>query len=308
MTSKKIAISGDLGSGKSVTSKYIAEKLGYQYISTGEIQRQMAREKGISVLEMNKLADINSEVDKKIDETLIQINKSDGGYILDSRLAWFFVSTSLKIYLRTNLEITINRILFDKKRTSELYASREIARTEIIERKASENARFLIEYGIDCGNLSNYDLVIETTSVMPPDIGDTIIWLSQQESKEQLLSRNWVSPKFLFPTKSIKEFSSEKTAAALAQEPFDLTNKITCIYYEGYYFVVDGHKRASIALAKNIPLLPVDIITSENQPSYLNNLKDHIQEKYNRAFIHEWEDLHNFRFEIYPQLDFIPKL
>ena len=37
-----IAVSGPHGSGKSTTAKEVAEKLGYEYISAGELFRNMA--------------------------------------------------------------------------------------------------------------------------------------------------------------------------------------------------------------------------------------------------------------------------
>ena len=48
-----ITITGNLGSGKSSVAKILKEK-GYEYSSTGNIFRQLAMEKGLSVEEFNK--------------------------------------------------------------------------------------------------------------------------------------------------------------------------------------------------------------------------------------------------------------
>ena len=48
-----ITITGNLGSGKSSVAKILKEK-GYEYSSTGNIFRQLAMEKGMSVEAFNK--------------------------------------------------------------------------------------------------------------------------------------------------------------------------------------------------------------------------------------------------------------
>ena len=58
-----ITISGDLGGGKSVLANALVDYWGAEAYSTGTIQRKMAAERGISTLELNKLA----ETDKTID-------------------------------------------------------------------------------------------------------------------------------------------------------------------------------------------------------------------------------------------------
>ena len=42
----KISITGDLGSGKSTVAKQLAKDLGFDYISTGTIFREIAKEYG----------------------------------------------------------------------------------------------------------------------------------------------------------------------------------------------------------------------------------------------------------------------
>jgi guanosine-3',5'-bis(diphosphate) 3'-pyrophosphohydrolase len=44
---RHIAITGDLGSGKSSVAKIICQKAGYDYFSTGSLQRKLAAEKGM---------------------------------------------------------------------------------------------------------------------------------------------------------------------------------------------------------------------------------------------------------------------
>ncbi|MEZ4893525.1 MAG: cytidylate kinase family protein [Saprospiraceae bacterium] len=163
MQNSKITLTGDLGSGKSAVSKILCEKTGFEYISTGRIQRQLAQEMGVDTLEMNRLADTDPSIDERIDGIFISLNDDPKSYVIDSRMAWFFLPKSFKVYLQADVAVAAQRIIHDPARDSEVYGSQEEAVKKILARKASENARFLSKYGADCSNLDNFDIVINTT-------------------------------------------------------------------------------------------------------------------------------------------------
>jgi cytidylate kinase len=164
---KKITITGDLGSGKSALSRILCEKTGFEYVSTGQVQRKLALEMGMDTLEMNRRADTDPTIDERIDGIFVALNQDPNGYVVDSRLAWFFLPDSYKIYLQTDIQVAARRILQDPRRNSEQYADEAEAVRKISARKQSENARFLQKYGADCTELHNFDLVIDTTERTP---------------------------------------------------------------------------------------------------------------------------------------------
>jgi cytidylate kinase len=170
----KITLTGDLGSGKSVVSSRLCAATGYEYLSTGRIQRQLAAELGIDTLEMNRRADTDPTIDQRIDGVFLSLNSDPRGYVVDSRLAWFFIHTSFKVYLQVDTFVAAGRILSDPSRNSEQYTSVEEAVEKIRARKASENARFLAKYGADCANLHNFDVVIDTTHRTPDEVSALI--------------------------------------------------------------------------------------------------------------------------------------
>jgi len=49
-----ITMSGKNGSGKGTVSKLLAEKLGYEYISIGNMKRELATAMGMTISEFNK--------------------------------------------------------------------------------------------------------------------------------------------------------------------------------------------------------------------------------------------------------------
>lgn len=171
----KITLTGDLGSGKSVVSRILCEKTGFEYISTGRIQRQLAAELGLDTLEMNRRADSDPTIDQRIDGIFIDLGKNPGGYIIDSRMAWFFLPHSFKVYLKTDIRIAADRILGDPGRSSEQYASRDEAMEKLLARKKSENERFLLKYGADSTRLNQFDLVLDTSARTPDEVAAIIL-------------------------------------------------------------------------------------------------------------------------------------
>ena len=181
---KIITLTGDLGSGKSSVSKILIERLNYDYIHTGKIQREIADKYNMTTLELNKYAETHPEIDEEIDSTFKSLNDSTD-LIVDSRLAWFFIPKSFKVFLKTDVEVSARRILNDPKRGNEKYSSMEEAVNNINARKESENRRYMELYGADCSDLSNFDLVIDTSLNTPEEDANTILdeynlWLSSE--------------------------------------------------------------------------------------------------------------------------------
>ncbi len=171
-----ITITGDLGSGKSTVATMIAEKLKFHFFSTGELQRQLAAQKNIDTLSLNKLSESDRSIDEYIDNELKKINQAQSHYVIDSRLAWFFINHSFKVFLRVNIEIGAERILSDSDRMSEqINVSLNDKIVAIKERKQSENKRFYQLYNIQCSDMDNYDFIIDSTNKNPEEIADIII-------------------------------------------------------------------------------------------------------------------------------------
>jgi cytidylate kinase len=173
MAKKIISITGDLGSGKSTVSDILRKRLNYEYIYTGKIQREIARKYNMTTLELNEYAETHPEIDEEIDSTFKSLNES-ANLIVDSRLAWFFIPESFKVFLKTDLLVSANRISDDSQRENEKYLSKEDAVNKIIARKTSENKRYMELYGADCSDLSNFNIIVDTSSIAPEKVADMI--------------------------------------------------------------------------------------------------------------------------------------
>jgi cytidylate kinase len=182
---KIISITGDLGSGKSTVSHLLRERLGYDYIYTGKIQREIAKRYNMNTLELNKYSETHPEIDEEIDATFKSLNNLSH-LIVDSRLAWLFIPKSFKIFLQTDVNVSASRISSDKWRETENYTSQDDAIDKIIARKESEIKRYMNLYGVNCTDLSNFDLIIDTSFITPEEVANTVIaeyntWLVSAE-------------------------------------------------------------------------------------------------------------------------------
>ncbi|NLK86580.1 MAG: AAA family ATPase [Clostridiaceae bacterium] len=171
----KISITGDLGSGKSTVCKYLKETYGLNVYSIGQIQRSLAQKYNMDVLAFNKYMESHPEIDEEIDTELTMIGRRDENMVLDSRMAWHFVPDSFKVYLSVEPEEAARRVMNDQRGKVETYKGLEDAMNCLIERKKSENLRYISKYGVDCSKPENYDLIIDATSISVEQVAEMIM-------------------------------------------------------------------------------------------------------------------------------------
>ncbi|MEA2037937.1 MAG: cytidylate kinase family protein [Nanoarchaeota archaeon] len=174
-----ITIAGIAGSGKSTVAKLLAKKLKYKHYSTGDFMREMAKSKGLSLLELSKNAEKDKSIDKELDKRQIELGKKEDNFVIDSRLGWHFIPDSIKIFLDVELEEAAKRILKDK-REHEKYKHVKDSIEKIETRISSEEKRYKDYYGVDYKDRKNYDILIDTTNILPRKIVEDIIKIIKQ--------------------------------------------------------------------------------------------------------------------------------
>ncbi len=152
-----IAVSGLPGSGKSTLAKILADNLGLNYVSSGKLFREMAREKGMSLEEFTKYAELNHSIDKEIDHRALK-EAMKGCAVIDGHIAAWVVKkyAHLKIFLKASREVRARRV---SRRDRVPFKK---ALNQVVLRDESEVKRFREIYGIDMNDLSIFDLVINT--------------------------------------------------------------------------------------------------------------------------------------------------
>ncbi len=182
-----ITLSGQLGSGKSTIGKMLATRLDYTFYSTGSAQRKIAAERGLTTLELNKLSMTDSSIDEQIDSVFKELALQDENYIVDSRLGFFFIPSSLKVKLNVETKVAAERIFNDPSRSEEKkYNTVQEAEKSLLERRALEVERFKKLYHVDIDNEANFDLVIDTTGKTPDEIVNLILEKFKKFQKRRL--------------------------------------------------------------------------------------------------------------------------
>jgi len=179
-----ITITGRLGSGKSTVCGLLREKYGFEIYTTGVILRSLAEQKGMSTLEFNEFISNNeNNVDEMIDSGTKKIaaQKKGDKVVFDSRMAWYFVPDSFKVYLALDSLTAAKRIMKGGKRIGEEYSNAEEAAVALEMRANVERRRFLKLYNADLFDMNNFDLVMDTANQTPEQIAERIVKASERE-------------------------------------------------------------------------------------------------------------------------------
>ncbi|MFA6889324.1 MAG: cytidylate kinase family protein [Candidatus Woesearchaeota archaeon] len=172
--SLKITISGEAGAGKSTVADILAKKLKINRHSTGDYMRTMAAARGVTIIELNKISETDASIDKELDDWQKKMEKSKESFVIDSRLGFHFIPSSLKIFLCADESVRAQRI-FESKRLVESNTTLKKTLTDMKKRKQLEKKRYIHKYGVDYFDLVNYDIIIDSTILAPQEIAEKII-------------------------------------------------------------------------------------------------------------------------------------
>ena len=143
-----ITISGKAGSGKSTIAKILAEKLKLRHYSIGDLMREIAKERNISLSELSKLAEKDESIDKELDKKQIALKDRDD-FVIDGRLTAFFINNAnVKVFLDCDDKVRAERILKDERKDEKSGDIKEIIK-KISEREESERVRYKKYYNAD---------------------------------------------------------------------------------------------------------------------------------------------------------------
>ncbi|CAI50548.1 cytidylate kinase [Natronomonas pharaonis DSM 2160] len=161
-----ITISGPAGSGKSTVAAGLAESLGYEHVSGGDIFRDLADDRGLTPLELNKRAEEDDQIDRDLDRKQRDIAESRDDIVLESRLAGWMAGehADFRIWLDAPLSVRAERIADREDKSVEL------AHNETKERGKSEALRYREYYNIDIEDRSIYDLALNTARLSPDGV------------------------------------------------------------------------------------------------------------------------------------------
>jgi CMP/dCMP kinase len=169
-----IAIAGSAGGGKSSTAKLLAERLGYTYYSVGGLRGRIAQEMGMTIDELNALGEQDPSTDRIADEYQRELGRKEDNFVIEGRLAWYFIPHAVKILLTCDPDEAARRVFLARRQETSrsdepIYKNVEETKHILAERTASDIRRYQTHYGINYQDPSHYDLILDTTHNKNPE-------------------------------------------------------------------------------------------------------------------------------------------
>lgn len=174
---KSIVISGPPAVGKTTVAKGLADEFNLQYLSGGDVLKEMAKEQGFDSdgddwwdtedgMKFLKQREENSEFDKKLDDKLITLFNQGGMVITSYTLPWL-VDNGIKIWLEGSHASSTKRMQTrDNMSSEEAY---EITKKRFDRNKALYKKLYNFEFGDDT---SVFDLIINTDHLTAQQVID----------------------------------------------------------------------------------------------------------------------------------------
>ncbi len=176
----KITLGGLGGTGTSTVGRMMAKKLGYDFMSGGNMFRQAALENNMTMEEFDAYTKENAQfrVDEVIDDKLKEYGCSNDDFILESKLGWWQVPDSLKILFTADADVRARRIMGDTDENRIAYTTDDFEKTKQKTADRNEVHRLRIKeiYGIeDMFSAEHYDYVIDTTLLSQEEVVDELV-------------------------------------------------------------------------------------------------------------------------------------
>ena len=170
MKYKNIAISGDIGTGKSKLARLLSEKLNWKYISAGNYFRDWYKSQGMDV---SKVYGIPEEEDRKMEADFQKDMLEKSNTVFESRLAGWLARDypqTLKVLCIVSPEEAFKRVA---KRDS----VSEIEAKTLSEKRAKDLVdKFNKLYSVsDFLDPKYFDLIIDTTNLNPEQVLEKVL-------------------------------------------------------------------------------------------------------------------------------------
>ena len=176
-----VTVSGHPASGTTTLVENLAERLGMDVMSGGDIFREMARERGLEPYELSEHAETDDSIDAEVDQRLKNAitdaaENSDEELIVDSRLAGWHGQghADLSVWLEAPRDVRFERL-----------DDRSESKAELRRREESDTKRYKELYNIDIDDMSPYDVVIDTESLTTEQVTATVVGAIRATSGQQ---------------------------------------------------------------------------------------------------------------------------
>ena len=152
----RVTIGGPPGSGKTTVAKIVSKEIGYKHIYTGDIFRNLAKERGMSLEDFSKLAEKDFSIDTEVDKRQKEFGNQEN-IVIEGRMARFVVEPNISVWITAPFDVRVKRLSERENLPyDDVYKLTEL-------REKSEVRRYQKIYNVDIYNLVAYDLVINSS-------------------------------------------------------------------------------------------------------------------------------------------------
>lgn len=177
-----ITISGPAGSGKSTIAESLAKQLSAERIYVGGIRRQLARDMGMNLAELNEYALTHPETDINVDKNAAtQARKlaEKNIVIVEGRTQFYFIPESIKLYIKVDPQEGAKRIWQDiqieinknKRNEGKFNSLTEVEKYQKV-RQSNDLARYQKYYQLDHTDEKHYNFILDTTHISAKEATD----------------------------------------------------------------------------------------------------------------------------------------
>lgn len=172
-----ITISGLSGCGKDTVGALVAKTLRLRHIRFSF--KDEAARRGISLMQLQRLATKNPSIDKEFDRRLVKEARRGDCVVTTWLGSWLVKGADLRVWLAATEKTRAARIA----RREGITLARALS--HIRARDANNRARYKRLYGIDLGDHANFDLEIHTDRLAPETIARIIIAAAKEKAGEK---------------------------------------------------------------------------------------------------------------------------
>lgn len=165
-----ITITGEPGSGKSTIGKKLAQQLGYDHYYIGQIRRDAAKKRGMTLAEYNKYGETHPETDVEVDDYQKSLGQEKDNFVIEGRTSWFFIPNSIKVYIAVDPNEGAKRVFKELQAENNRNEDKDLLTVEDVakshkEREDSDALRYQKYYQIDHSDKSVYDIIVDSTNL-----------------------------------------------------------------------------------------------------------------------------------------------
>lgn len=167
-----VTVGGLPGTGTTTLCRLLEDRLQLPYTYAGALFREEAKARGLDLAAFGALSQKDPSIDERLDDRQVHMLRK-GGLILEGRLSGWLAQRyklpAVKVWVHCDESERMRRIVDRDGGTLKEQADATWAREQ------SEADRYRRYYGVDLKDTSFYDLILDSTHMLPDQLADEVV-------------------------------------------------------------------------------------------------------------------------------------